>query len=104
MSASKDTDSPLLFSGDGLSGRLEFSISLSMLNSKPMDEKSALLPSPPLRIQSQVKRKSLRNLIHAHVRRPEVSPRAAEAAAAVIKQADMFNLPLPKLPSPIASS
>ncbi|KAJ2035993.1 Serine/threonine-protein kinase [Coemansia sp. S3946] len=96
-----------LFSGDGLGNRLEFSISLSMLNRPPahdIDEKT--LKTPPPRIQSQVKRKSLRHLIHAHVRRPDTVPRATEVATRQTSRespVDNFNLPLPKLPSPLAS-
>ncbi|KAJ2879176.1 Serine/threonine-protein kinase [Coemansia aciculifera] len=103
-------DAAPLFAGDGLGTRLEFSISLSMLNRPPahdIDNKN--LKTPPPRIQSQVKRKSLRHLIHAHIHRPDTtSPRAPELA---IRQTscesplpvDTFNLPLPKLPSPLAS-
>ncbi|KAJ2831391.1 Serine/threonine-protein kinase [Coemansia furcata] len=96
-----------LFAGDGLDTRLEFSISMSMLNRPPqvVDKKS--IKTPPPRIQSQAKRKSLRHLIQAHVRRPDANapqiPEQATKQASGEVPVDAFNLPLPKLPSPLAS-
>ncbi|KAJ2488411.1 Serine/threonine-protein kinase [Coemansia sp. RSA 2050] len=107
--AASDGDAALLFAGDGLSTRLEFSISLSMLNRPSSDIDNKAFHTPPPRIQSQAKRKSLRHLIHAHVRRPDAAPQAPELPVKKSKgeslplPVDTFNLPLPKLPSPLAS-
>ncbi|KAJ2029622.1 Serine/threonine-protein kinase [Coemansia sp. S610] len=103
--ATSDGDAAPLFAGDGLSTRLEFSISLSMLN-RPSADIDKTVHSPPPRIQSQAKRKSLRHLIHAHVRRPDAAPQTPAKKSkgeSLPLPVDTFNLPLPKLPSPLAS-
>ncbi|KAJ1812473.1 hypothetical protein LPJ60_006547, partial [Coemansia sp. RSA 2675] len=103
--ATSDGDAAPLFAGDGLSTRLEFSISLSMLN-RPSADIDKTVHSPPPRIQSQAKRKSLRHLIHAHVRRPDAAPQAPAKKSkgeSLPLPVDTFNLPLPKIPSPLAS-